>query len=115
VIAAGDLRHRVTFELATLANDTFGQAIKTWADQWTAWGRVRVLAGREGEIARQRRADATHAIDLRGPRTILPTGRFRWTDNNGVTHTADVSEPARDVDGDASHLIVFVIEVPDQA
>jgi hypothetical protein len=45
----------------------------------------------------------------------LPTGRFRWTDNNGVTHTADVSEPARDVDGDASHLIVFVIEVPDQA
>lgn len=116
MIRAGDMRHRVTYQEkpTTPTLDAYGQDDVAWADVFTCWGRVRALAGRELEVARQRRADASHSIDLRGPRTIKPAGRFQWSDNNGVTHTGNVTEPSRDMDGDASHLYVIVSEVPIQ-
>lgn len=116
MIRAGEFRHRVTYQEkpTTPDLDTYGQDTAAWADVFACWGRVRPLAGRELEVARQRRADASHAIDVRGPRTIKPAGRFQWLDNNGVTHTGNVTEPPRDIDGDSSHLSVIVSEVPTQ-
>lgn len=112
MIHAGELRHRVTYQEASEASDSFGQLQPTWSDQWTAWARVRPLAGREAQVARQLRADATHAIDLRGERIIKPTGRFTWVDPLGVTRTLNISEPPRDVDGDGAHLVVVCTETP---
>lgn len=111
MIRAGDLKHRVTYQDRDASSlDEYGQPPDSWTTSFECWGRVEPLGGREGEIARQRVATASHAVTIRGPRTILATGRFQWTDHGGTTRTLNVAEPARDVEGDAHHLRVVCAE-----
>lgn len=112
MIAAGDLRHRVTYQTATEALDNFGQPIQTWSSGTEIWARVEPLSGRELEIARQQRADVSHVVTVRGDRAINPQGRFVWP-NYGTTRTLNIAEPARDIEGDRHHLRIVCIEVVD--
>lgn len=113
LIQAGQLRHRVTYQDRAAVNlDTYGQAPDSWNTdtQFECWALVEPLGGREGEIARQRVATASHAVTIRGPRVILPTGRFLWTDHAGTARELHVAEPARDVEGDSHHLRIVCAE-----
>lgn len=110
MIAAGNLRDRVDYQEATEAADTFGQLQPTWSTQWSAWANVQALDGREAELARQIQATASHAVTVRGPRSLSTRGRFLWTDPAGIARVLNVSEPPRFVELDWSEIRVVCAE-----
>lgn len=115
MIDAGELTKRVAYQEKTQDDDSFGQSLKLdWVTRWRAWARVRELAGRELEIARQLVAEATHEIKLRGPRVIATTARFEWRDRAGNVHHGEVATSAKDVQENQAELTLIVIERPKQ-
>jgi SPP1 family predicted phage head-tail adaptor len=61
----GELRHRVTIESATIAQDTSGNDIKEWSTHASRWARVRTLKGRELIAAQTEYAEAECEIVVR--------------------------------------------------
>lgn len=77
----GTLRQRVTLQQLPAAEtfDSFGQPVQTYQTVGTYWAEVRPLAGQEAYVARQVKAEATHAVTLRylgSSLTINPTDRL---------------------------------------
>ena len=64
-IRAGRLRHRVTIQGQTTAQDSYGEAVRTWADIASVWAEIAPIAGRELWAAQQTQATTTHRITLR--------------------------------------------------
>lgn len=62
---SGRLRHRVTLLKPARTTDGYGQVKTSSSPVGTYWAWVRPLRGREAEVARQLRADLTHAVTLR--------------------------------------------------
>ena len=62
---AGHLRHRLTFQTASIARDAYGEADKTWSDTFTVWGSVIPVRAREYQEGRQLQADVTHRVKVR--------------------------------------------------
>jgi len=62
---AGRLRHLIVIEQASEANDSQGQAIKTWSTFATVHAAVEPLTGREYEAAAQINAETTTRITIR--------------------------------------------------
>ncbi len=111
---AGTLRHWVSYQEAPETPDTFGQKQRgAYTTVFSCWSLVETLFGREKETARQVRADAAARIKLRGPRAILPTGRFAWS-WQGETKYLYPTEPARIDEADGSMLVVTCSETPAQ-
>lgn len=88
---SGKLRHRVTIQTATEAQDAHGQAIKTWADTTTVWASIEPLRGREYIEARQNTARVTHRIRMR--HRSLDVGQ-RITHASRVFNIESVINPA---------------------
>lgn len=74
---AGKLRHRLTLQQSTDANNTRGEAIENWADEANIWGSIRPLSGREGFAANQMYASATHEIRIRYRAGVVPKKRLK--------------------------------------
>lgn len=64
-LTAGQLRHRVTLQTRTDAQDDFGEAVPTWGDLATVWGLVEPLTGREREQAEGLESTVDHRITIR--------------------------------------------------
>ena len=82
---AGTLRHRVTFQRATVTDSDTGTPVQTWADLITVWARVEPLAGKERYSAMQVQADVDYRILTRHNSTLsdlAPDDRATW---NGIT------------------------------
>lgn len=62
---AGRLRHRITIQSATEAQDSHGQAIDTWATYLTAWAEIAPLSGRELFAAQETHSEISTRIRLR--------------------------------------------------
>jgi len=62
---AGRLRHLVTIEQATEAQDTTGQAVKSWGPFAQVWASVEPLKGNEFLEAQQINAETTTRIRIR--------------------------------------------------
>jgi SPP1 family predicted phage head-tail adaptor len=62
---AGNLRHRITIQQASEAQDTHGQAITTWATYLTAWAEISPLRGRELFAAQETHSEINTRIRLR--------------------------------------------------
>lgn len=96
---SGRLRHRLELQAPAEVADSFGQRRKTWTTVGTYWGEVRPLAGREAEVARQTRADLTHAVTTRGGPAVTPKHRWLFEGRVLQVHSAlDVGERGRQVD-----------------
>ena len=75
---AGKLRHVVTVQTASESADSFGEMIKTWGSNSTAWASVEPLSGRELLSAQQYYAEATHRVRLRHNSAVTPSARFKF-------------------------------------
>lgn len=79
---AGALRHRVTFQRATVTPNDFGEPVQTWADLATVWARVEPLAGKERFAAMQTQADVDYRITVRYQTSLAalaPADRATWS------------------------------------
>lgn len=61
----GGLRHKVTFQRATVTESATGDIQRAWSDIATVWARVEPLAGKERFAAMQVQADVDSRIVCR--------------------------------------------------
>jgi SPP1 family predicted phage head-tail adaptor len=64
-VRAGDLRHRAKLQQQVDTQDSFGQAVQTWATLATIWCQISPLSGREALIAQQVQSEITHQVICR--------------------------------------------------
>jgi len=89
-IRAGDLRHRLTIQTATVASPgTYGQQALTWSTYATVRGKVEQLSGFERFSMGQERANVTHAVTIRYCAGVLPDMRVQFT-RDSVTRTLKI-------------------------
>lgn len=79
----GELRHRITFQKATLVDDGYGGSIQTWVDQGTVFAKFQYLKGGEEVMAARLQAKQPAIITVR---------------SDGVTRQADPTWRIRDAD-----------------
>jgi SPP1 family predicted phage head-tail adaptor len=77
---AGRLRHRVTIEQLTAAQNTFGEEEPRWQSVTTRWASIAPLSGRELFTAQQVYAEATHGVRLRYLAGLTPKMRLVYRD-----------------------------------
>jgi SPP1 family predicted phage head-tail adaptor len=75
---AGKLRHRVTVEQLTAAQNTFGEEEPRWVTVATRWASIDPLSGRELFAAQQIYAEATHQVRLRYLADLTPKMRLTY-------------------------------------
>lgn len=78
---AGKLRHRVVIQYATVAQDAYGEPVKTWATLATVWGAVEPLIGREYLAAQQLQSAIPVRVRIRYRNDVTPLMRVSWDGN----------------------------------
>lgn len=104
---AGDLRHRVVIQNYSVAQDDYGAPVKTWSNEFTVWGAVEPLSGREYLDAREMQAEVTTRIRVRyrGDVTYSTDKRATWDG-----HTYDI-ESVIEVEGRRREIHLMCKEV----
>jgi len=62
---AGELRHRITIQQATITRDATNMEIPTWSDLATVWAKVESTTSGEYADAAREGASITHKITIR--------------------------------------------------
>ena len=78
---AGRLRHRVTFETATVTDDDFGEPDQSWASITTVWAGIEPTAGKERFAAMQHQSEIDTLIVCRyhtALSALAPKDRATW-------------------------------------
>jgi SPP1 family predicted phage head-tail adaptor len=90
-VRSGRFRQRVQLQqLGPETFDSFSQPIVSWQTIGTYWAYVRPLQGRELVVAKQIKAELTHAVTFRwlGIAVVVkPENRLILTDSQGTVHT----------------------------
>lgn len=103
---AGLLRHRVTIQNLTTAQDSFGDIVETWSDFATVWAQVEDLSGREFFAAAQVNSEIKTRVRIRYMEGIKPTMRILHG-----TRTLEIISPPIDPDGKRRILELLCREV----
>jgi len=108
---SGTLRERVTIQSATLAQDSYGQPIPTWANlatNPTVWANVGSRASGERFITggEQVQATVSHTVRIRYRTDVTVKMRLIWRTSR-VLEIENVIDP----DGRKSDLILMCSEV----
>lgn len=74
---AGHLRHRLTFETKSTAQDSFGGEQDVWSASFEVWGSVQPLRGREFLESDQQQAAVSHKVRIRYRAGVVPTMRIK--------------------------------------
>jgi len=75
---AGSLRHKITFQQLTVANDTWGHSAETWTDQVTTYAALWTLRGTERMESLKLDNEITHKIRVRYKRDLNPKMRIKF-------------------------------------
>jgi len=75
---AGSLRHKITFQQLTVANDTWGHSAETWTDQVTTYAALWTLRGTERMESLKLDNEITHKIRVRYKRDLHPKMRIKY-------------------------------------
>ena len=75
---AGSLRHKITFQQLTVANDTWGHSAETWTDQVTTYVAIWTLRGVERIESMKLDNEITHKIRVRYKRGLHPKMRIKF-------------------------------------
>lgn len=101
---AGDLRHRVTFQVRSAIQDSFGGQSESWSDVATVWADVLPLSGRELMSAQAVNVELSHKVTIRyqaqfaGPKAVAAM-RIAYGDRIFNIHSAlDVDERHKEID-----------------
>lgn len=62
---AGDLRHMLTFQAKSTAQDELGQPVNAWVNVLTCRGKVSPTTGRERLAAEAVQSSVTHSVTVR--------------------------------------------------
>lgn len=90
---SGALRHRVELQRVTVAADSHGDQVKSWATLAEVWAEVLDLTGREFVQASQVMADVTVQVRLRGRADfrLTPKDRIVFGDRTfDIRHVTDM-------------------------
>jgi SPP1 family predicted phage head-tail adaptor len=75
---AGNLRHRITIQSATTAQDAYGEPVRLWTTFATLWAAVEPLQGREYFVGQQMQSEVSTRIRVRDYPGITPLMRVYW-------------------------------------
>ena len=75
---AGQLRHRITFQQITVANDTFSKSVPTWTDQVTTRAAIWPMRGTERIESMKLDNELTHKVRIRYRQGITPKMRIKF-------------------------------------
>jgi SPP1 family predicted phage head-tail adaptor len=78
---AGQLKHKITFQQLTVANDTWGHSNETWTDQVTTYASIWPVRGVERMEAMKLDNENTHKIRIRYNSVIHPKMRIEYFDH----------------------------------
>ena len=77
---AGTLRHKITFQQLTVANDTWGHSTETWTDQVVTYAAIWPLRGVERMEGMKLDNENTHKIRIRFNNDVHPKMRIKYYD-----------------------------------
>jgi len=77
---AGSLRHKITFQQLTVANDTWGHSTETWTDYKTTQASIWSLRGVEKMESLKLDNEITHKIRIRYITGLTPKMRISYYD-----------------------------------
>jgi SPP1 family predicted phage head-tail adaptor len=83
---AGNLRHKITFQQLTVANDTWGHSTETWTDQVTTYAAIWPMRGREQLEAMKLDNEVTHKIRIRYKKNLHPKMRIKYISKNSTRY-----------------------------
>lgn len=75
-LPAGELRHRVEIQSATVTQDSVGQPVYSWATVATVWAAIRPMSGQELINAQAVHAQSTHRVVVRSYTGLDESYRF---------------------------------------
>lgn len=78
MIRPGDLRERVTVQIASGATNALGETTFTWSDSTAVWASVEGLSARELLLAGQQQTEVSHRVRLRFLPGLTSQMRFAW-------------------------------------
>lgn len=78
MIRAGDLRDRVTVQIASGTTNALGETVLAWSDSSSVWASVEGVSAREALTAGQQDVSVTHKVRLRYLPGLTQSMRFAW-------------------------------------
>lgn len=78
MIRPGELRERVTVQVASGTTNALGETVLAWSDSSAVWASVEGVSAREALLAGQQDAAVTHKVRLRYLPELTSRERFAW-------------------------------------
>lgn len=78
MIRPGELRERVTVQIASGATNTLGETVLTWSNSTSVWASVDGVSASEALTAGQQDVSVTHRVRLRYLPGLTQNMRFAW-------------------------------------
>lgn len=78
MIQAGELRERVTVQIASGATNALGETVLTWNNSTAVWASVQGVSAREALTAGQQEISITHRLRMRYLPGLTQNMRFAW-------------------------------------
>lgn len=78
MIRPGDLRERVTVQIASGSTNTLGETVLAWSNSTSVWASVEGVSAREALISGQQDVSLTHKVRLRYLPGLTQQMRFAW-------------------------------------
>lgn len=78
MIRPGELRERVTVQVASGTTNALGETVLAWSDSSAVWASVEGVSAREALLAGQQETTVSHRIRLRYLPGLTQQMRFSW-------------------------------------
>lgn len=78
MIRPGELRERITVQVASGSTNSLGETVLTWSNSTSVWARVEGVSAREALAAGQQEVSLTHTVRLRYLPGLTQNMRFAW-------------------------------------
>jgi SPP1 family predicted phage head-tail adaptor len=78
MIRPGELRERVTVQVASGTTNALGETVLAWSDSSAVWASVEGVSAREALLAGQQETTVSHRVRLRYMPGLTQQMRFAW-------------------------------------
>ena len=78
MIRPGELRERITVQIASGSTNTLGETVLSWSSSSSVWASVEGVSARESLTAGQQDVSITHRIRMRYLPGLTQNMRFAW-------------------------------------
>ena len=74
----GEMRERVTVQIASQSTNSFGEAVLSWSNSTSVWASVQGVTARESLGLGQQEVAITHRVKMRYLPGLTQNMRFAW-------------------------------------